>query len=947
SITGEYTDRIKLNEFTAGKEVPFTIPAAVIKGNEGGTVTARYEIKRAAGETSYAEPLTFGVGVALENPLPFPRMPLANGTGASVTLAPLDAQSGAKVIVTYTGMNDKQNIKLTMTGTSGAGSPEIPAKQGVASGSVEFLIPAEAIAANIGNETKTFTLSYEVTAGQTIPSLPLTVSVMPLPATELDKISIEQAEGTVLDLSKVTSGATVVAGVWAFIAVNQRVKLELKGTKSNGDDFHFVRWQWPSSYVNQNWINASRYTYQVPYDLLKDLANDSKLELHFKAALTLSRVEEEAILAPVKTYTIKAYETIAPTLGSVKGSPSGEEIPHGSPTVETAVTLSGTATPYTKIDMANNGVLMPNTEIQVDSKGEWTFQLTGLVAGTTYNLRAKRKDGPVSNARNVVVVALVVPTLNNVLDDKGVEVPEGKTTVSTDLILKGTASLGQKINIRDGTGSGSATRGTATAHLTTGIWECPITVPLGVRRLYAEACYPSKPLYSNVRNLTVTEATAPTLTSVKGSPSGVEIPQGGNTVETAVTLSGVAAKGQKVEIFDGTASKGPATADPTTGVWTLLVSALAVAAHSFTAKALYGSGAVSAARTLTVTAATAPTLTSVKGSPSGVEIPQGGNTVETAVTLSGVAAKGQKVEIFDGAVSKGPATADPTTGVWTLLVSALAVAAHSFTAKALYGSGAVSAARTLTVTAATAPTLTSVKGSPSGVEIPQGGVTVETAVTLSGVAAKGQKVEIFDGTVSKGPATADPTTGVWTLLISALAVAAHSFTAKALYGSGAVSTARTLTVARSLYEDFERSSVREIHLNAPLLLPSGMTLTVVKQPLWTMAIANMESTPQYGLGRRTLHVSSGGMMRISWAGAVTNIKFATYSMQKSNAVSFFDRSGNLIARNALTFGTPTKNYYQYSAPSGRYISYLEIDASGESQAPYDTGFYVDEITISL
>ncbi|MDD1005560.1 hypothetical protein, partial [Pseudomonas sp. TNT2022 ID642] len=320
SITGEYTDRIKLNEFTAGKEVPFTIPAAVIKGNEGGTVTARYEIKRAAGWTSYAEPLTFGVGVALENPLPFPRMPPANGTGASVTLAPLNAQTGAKVIVAYTGMNDKQNIKLTMTGTPGAGSPEIPAKQGVASGSVEFLIPAEAIAANIGNETKTFTLNYDVTAGQTIPSLPLTVSVMPLPATELDKISIEQADGTVLDLSKVTSGATVVAGVWAFIAVNQRVKLELKGTKSNGDDFHFVRWPWPSSYVNQNWINASRYTYQVPYDLLKDLANDSKLELHFKAALTLSRVEEEAILAPVKAYTIKALDLKVPSIKEASGN---------------------------------------------------------------------------------------------------------------------------------------------------------------------------------------------------------------------------------------------------------------------------------------------------------------------------------------------------------------------------------------------------------------------------------------------------------------------------------------------------------------------------------------------------------------------------------------------------------------------------------------------------
>ncbi|MBC3210513.1 Ig-like domain repeat protein, partial [Pseudomonas sp. SWRI111] len=70
---------------------------------------------------------------------------------------------------------------------------------------------------------------------------------------------------------------------------------------------------------------------------------------------------------------------------------------------------------------------------------------------------------------------------------------------------------------------------------------------------------------------------------------------------------------------------------------------------------------------------------------------------------------------------------------------------------------------------------------------------VETAVTLSGVAANGQQVEVFDGTVSKGQATAHATTGVWTLLVSALAVAAHSFTAKALYGSGASSAARTLT----------------------------------------------------------------------------------------------------------------------------------------------------------
>ncbi|MCL5227042.1 Ig-like domain-containing protein, partial [Pseudomonas sp. In614] len=129
----------------------------------------------------------------------------------------------------------------------------------------------------------------------------------------------------------------------------------------------------------------------------------------------------------------------------------------------------------------------------------------------------------------------------------------------------------------------------------------------------------------------------PIITSVKGSPSNVEIPNDGTTVETSVILTGTASKSQKVQILDGTTSKGEATANATTGIWTLTVSSLTVAAHSFTAKALYGSGATSAARMLTVTAVVTPTITSVKGSPSGVEIPDNTTTVETTVTLTGTA----------------------------------------------------------------------------------------------------------------------------------------------------------------------------------------------------------------------------------------------------------------------------------------------------------------------
>ncbi|WP_438301010.1 hypothetical protein [Pseudomonas sp. NMS19W] len=93
-----------------------------------------------------------------------------------------------------------------------------------------------------------------------------------------------------------------------------------------------------------------------------------------------------------------------------------------------------------------------------------------------------------------------------------------------------------------------------------------------------------------------------------------------------------------------------------------------------------------------------PEITSAKGSPSGEDIPPGGSTVETAVTLTGTATRSQKVEILDNEIEKkGEANADPTTGIWTHEVGGLAQGAHSFTAKAQYGNGQISDARTLTV----------------------------------------------------------------------------------------------------------------------------------------------------------------------------------------------------------------------------------------------------------
>ena len=289
-----------------------------------------------------------------------------------------------------------------------------------------------------------------------------------------------------------------------------------------------------------------------------------------------------------------------PTIDSVKGSPSGKEIVEGGTTVETSVVLSGTAAKGKNVEIRDGATVKDQVTADPVS-GIWTYTASGLTV-TKHSFTATGKYGaePASAAYTLTVTTVMVPTLSNVLDDKGMEVPDRQTTVSTSLTLKGSASKGQDVEIYDGSGSGAVSKGMAKADEITGLWERTITVAVGARRLYAKSLYHSSSVYSNVRYLSVIEDIAPTIDSANGSPSGADILPGGTTSETAVTLSGSAANGQNVEIFDGAVSKGPTTADPTTGDWTQLVSALAVAEHSFTAKALYGNGQTSAARTLTV-----------------------------------------------------------------------------------------------------------------------------------------------------------------------------------------------------------------------------------------------------------------------------------------------------------------------------------------------------------
>ncbi|MDX9674209.1 MULTISPECIES: hypothetical protein [unclassified Pseudomonas] len=500
----------------------------------------------------------------------------------------------------------------------------------------------------------------------------------------------------------------------------------------------------------------------------------------------------------------------APTISSIKGSPSGVEIPHGGTTVETAVTLTGTATAGLEVEIFNRGFSLATRP--VDTSGVWTFENKGMsVAAHSFTAKALYGAGQVSDAWTLTVTASDAPTITKAEDSKGALIPHGGTTVDTTVKLTGTASKGQKVQIKDG----ATVKDEATADATTGEWTLTMTGLGAVAHSFTATALYGAGQVSAARTLTVTASDAPTITKAEDS-KGALIPQGDTTVDTTVKLTGTASKGQKVQIKDGATVKDEATADATTGEWTLTMTGLGAVAHSFTATALYGAGQVSAARTLTVTASDAPTITKAEDS-KGALIPHGGTTVDTTVKLTGTASKGQKVQIKDGATVKDEATADATTGEWTLTMTGLGAVAHSFTATALYGAGQVSAARTLTVTASDAPTITKAEDS-KGALIPQGDTTVDTTVKLTGTASKGQKVQIKDGATVKDEATADATTGEWTLTMTGLGAVAHSFTATALYGAGQVSAARTLTVTAS-----DAPTITKAEDSKGALIPQGDT----------------------------------------------------------------------------------------------------------------------------
>ncbi|MBK5001054.1 hypothetical protein IAE37_003330 [Pseudomonas sp. S31] len=798
----------EVTEASQNTRIDFDIPYdPFIIGNLDTEVRVQYRVRRASGGLASSKALPIRVQHESGEELVAPTV-LEASDG---TLDPMAALTGATVRVRYTSMLPTDILAAAWVGETLAATWQSDQAPGSIVGFVDFTVPQSVVAASQGEDIQ---VAYGLMRnGKPSPSMPLELAVGELDERDLPTPVVPQAKGDTLDLLDFTGDAHMQVEPWPLIAQGQRFWCRIDGTLENGQAYAFY-----SARDQEVSAEQVRQGLQSPVARteLEKLKGDAELTLTLSVAFDKGRIEASAVAFPQRTYRLVKLPEVAPTLASVADD-KGNPVPDGGSTTATTLLLTGKAAVNQRVQILDGAAI--KDIVTAGANGDWTSTLTGLsVAAHSFKAKALYGSEPVSPAWAVTVVAATAPTITTVEDDKGTAVPTGSSTTATTLVLTGKAAVNQRVQILDGT----AIKDTVTAGAN-GDWTSTLTgLNVAAHSFKAKGLYGGEPL-SPAWAVTVIAATAPTIATVEDD-KGTAVPTGSSTTATTLVLTGKAAVNQRVQILDGAAIKDTVTADAY-GDWTSTLTGLSVAAHSFKAKALYGNEPVSPAWAVTVVAATAPTIATVKDDKS-TAVPNGSATTATTLVLTGKAAVNQRVQILDGAAIKDTVTAG-ASGDWTSTLTGLSVAAHSFKAKGLYGGEPLSPAWGVTVVETVTPTIASVKDD-RNIEIPDNGNTRAESITLSGRASKGLRIELLDGSVSKGLYNVNYA-GVWTTQPAiAIDVGSHSFKAVAQYGNGQTSDIRRLErrqPGRYAYEDFESFAVgHQFPPYTTTTLPSGIIL---------------------------------------------------------------------------------------------------------------------------
>jgi hypothetical protein len=406
----------------------------------------------------------------------------------------------------------------------------------------------------------------------------------------------------------------------------------------------------------------------------------------------------------------------------------------------------------------------------VGADGQWSITLTADLSASN-SLTATQTDaaGNTSAASAALKVAYSatasLPTVAlQTASDTGVQ-GDGITSSTRPFLVGAGADNGDSIELynSDGLVIGSATADDA------GNWA------VRPRSVLADGTY-----NFTVKNATQSGATlgqlkvqvlsqagaAPTQLALAADTDSGDIGDRLTRVVTPVIEGTGAEPGATVRIMEGNQLWGIGQAD-SAGKWRVQTFALSDGAHSLTAVQINAAGVVSEASApldiqidSQVATLAAPRLLAADDS----GLVGDGVTNKTSVTLSGSGAEAQAwVDIYSGSVSlkRVQALAD---GSWTAVLSGLAAASLTLTARQTDAAGnmsSASAALSLEVdTRVAAPTLALDTGSSSSLSQP--GYTMLTQPTFTGTAEKGATVKVYDDSLLMGTTVAD-SDGKWRL----------------------------------------------------------------------------------------------------------------------------------------------------------------------------------------
>ncbi|EDT37163.1 hypothetical protein BamMEX5DRAFT_7059 [Burkholderia ambifaria MEX-5] len=232
-----------------------------------------------------------------------------------------------------------------------------------------------------------------------------------------------------------------------------------------------------------------------------------------------------------------------------------------------------------------------------------------------------------------------------------------------------------------------------------------------------------------------------------------------------------------------------------------------------------------------------------------------------------------------------------------------------------------------------------------GIDIPNGGSTVSTSVTLTGTASPGQRVQILDGSTPVVYDVPVENTGYWTMPIPGLDVAGHYFTAVGQYANNPPSNTREVIVYSGAggREDWENQPDHAFTTGHSVTYPSGLVVT----------LAFGESAPAFGgtqVRRLNLYPGRGltlvgnAQIRLNFPGMIRYFRGTVVAIHgTANYAVFFDPRGTNIGTLALPVTGDGYQTVEFRATAGTVIAAIDIVSARDPGWPTDVGWSIADV----